>query len=85
LRLGGGNQFGYLYGSFAHFGDGIELGYGGYYDSAGNWQGKTDWYRGTLRVGYGELSFYYGYGHTSIEVFRIDGDPPTFTYNTTTD
>ena len=35
LQLGGGNSFGFLYGSWPALGDGIHLGYNYYYDGAG--------------------------------------------------
>jgi hypothetical protein len=35
LRMGGGNSFGFLYGSFAALGDGIHLSYNHYYDASG--------------------------------------------------
>lgn len=35
LQIGGGNSFGYLYGSFPAFGDGIHLGYNYYADAGG--------------------------------------------------
>ncbi len=36
LELSGGNSSGFLYGSFAYFGDGVHLGYNFYADAAGN-------------------------------------------------
>ncbi len=35
MSLGGGNSYGYLYGSYPALGDGIHLGYNYYYDAAG--------------------------------------------------
>jgi hypothetical protein len=35
LQLGGGNSWGYLYGSYLQLGDGIHLGYNHYYDALG--------------------------------------------------
>ena len=35
LRVGGGNSYGYLYGSYAALGDGLHLGYNYYFDAGG--------------------------------------------------
>lgn len=59
MRVGGGNQYGYLFGSFAGTGDGIELGYNFYYDSSGAGQiGTAAGGTAYLQVGYGEFKFF---------------------------
>lgn len=59
VRLGGGNQFGYLFTSFPGTGDGIELGYNFYYDSSGTGQiGTTGGGTAYFQVGYGEFKWF---------------------------
>jgi len=61
LKFGGGNSFGYLYGSFPALNDGVHLGYNYYYDAGGaghvsNTGGATS----RLSVGYGFVGIYVG-------------------------
>lgn len=59
VRLGGGNQYGYLFGSFAGTGDGVELGYNFYYDSSGTGQiGTTGGGTAYFQVSYGEFKWF---------------------------
>ena len=72
LRLGGGNAWGYLYGSFNGLGDGIHLGYNYYYDAGGaghvlNSGGGTS----RLSAGYGDIQLATG-GVNSAPVVRLD-------------
>jgi hypothetical protein len=58
LRLGGGNSYGYLYGSYPWLGDGIHLGYNYYADASGvghihNTGGQCS----RLTMGYGTILF----------------------------
>ena len=54
LTLGGGNSYGYLYGSYQNLGDGIHLGYNFYEDAGGNYvQPARDGGTSRLTVGYG--------------------------------
>jgi len=57
LRIGGGNSSGFLYGSFARFGDGIHLGYNYYADSLGtNRIVQPDGPTSRLTLGYGHAA-----------------------------
>ncbi|HEY3913862.1 MAG TPA: tail fiber domain-containing protein [Verrucomicrobiae bacterium] len=61
LSLGGGNSTGFLYGSYAAYGDGIHLGYNFYADSGGaghviNTGGATS----RISTGYGYIGLYVG-------------------------
>ena len=66
LQLGGGNSFGYLYGSFPALGDGLSLGYNYYYDAAGTAHcyvpaGPTS----RLSLGYGSIALATGAANTA--------------------
>ncbi len=57
LRIGGGNSDGFLYGSFAHFGDGIHIGYNYFADAAGvNRIIRSDGGASRVSMGYGFLA-----------------------------
>lgn len=77
VRLGGGNQFGYLFTSFPGTGDGIELGYNFYYDSSGTGQiGTTGGGTAYFQVGYGEFKWFAanaGAGNP-VEKAALNGD-----------
>jgi len=55
LIMGGGNSFGYLYGSFPFLGDGIHLGYNYFYDGSGGHIVHSDGATSRLTVGYGAI------------------------------
>ncbi|HEV8538738.1 MAG TPA: tail fiber domain-containing protein [Bacteroidota bacterium] len=61
LRIGGGNSSGFLYGSYAAHGDGIQMGYNCYFDATGNQVipnigGATS----RLSLGYGRIGLWIG-------------------------
>jgi hypothetical protein len=61
LSLSGGNALGYLYGSFARFGDGIHLGYNYYADANGSGHiSNTGGPTSRLSLGYGEIGMWFG-------------------------
>ncbi|HEV8538739.1 MAG TPA: tail fiber domain-containing protein [Bacteroidota bacterium] len=67
LRIGGGNSSGFLYGSYAKYGDGIHLGYNYYADAAGN---------GVIANAGGAASrLSLGYGYIGLYVGAVNGDP----------
>jgi len=54
LIIGGGNSFGYLYGSYPGLGDGIHMGYNYFYDASGRGHAfATDGQTSRITVGYG--------------------------------
>jgi hypothetical protein len=56
LQLGGGNSWGYLYGSYPALGDGIHLGYNYYYDAAGHGHlTRSGGATSRLTLGYGKI------------------------------
>jgi hypothetical protein len=66
LRVGGGNSYGYLYGSYAALGDGLHLGYNYYFDAGGvghciNQDGAT----ARLTTGYGVIALATGPPNTA--------------------
>ncbi|MFN0080478.1 MAG: tail fiber domain-containing protein [Prosthecobacter sp.] len=56
LSLGGGNAWGYLYGSFAGYGDGVHFGYNHYKDAAGSNAGSNGAATSRISAGYGTVS-----------------------------
>lgn len=76
VRLGGGNQYGYLFGSYPGTGDGVELGYNFYYDSSGTGQiGTTAGNTAYLQVGFGTFGFYSQSAGAGNPVLRADMTP----------
>lgn len=77
VRLGGGNQYGYLFGSFSGAGDGINISYNFYYDSSGTGQiGTSGGGTAYFQVAYGEFKFHVanaGLGNP-VEKARMNGD-----------
>lgn len=55
LAISGGNANGYIYGSFAGYGDGIHIGYNHYKDAAGNSVGSNGADTSRISVGYGSV------------------------------
>lgn len=59
VRMGGGNQYGYVFGSFPGTGDGICIGYNFYYNSSGTGQvGNSGGGTAYIQVGYGDIQFF---------------------------
>ncbi|MCK9603581.1 MAG: hypothetical protein M0R66_04400 [Candidatus Omnitrophica bacterium] len=58
-RIGGGNSSGYWFGSYAALGEGMNFGYNGYYNAAGNWvwNGGPYW-SSLMRLGYGRINMF---------------------------
>src|SRR5207245_9659947 len=75
LIMGGGNSFGYLYGSYPRYGDGIHLGYNYFADAGGTDHViRTDGPTSRLAVGYGVITLATG----------VVGAPPTISRLTVT-
>jgi hypothetical protein len=74
FSIGGGNSYGYMYGSFLGLGDGIHMGYNYYYDAAGNGQ--------LIHAGGGTSRISAGYGGVQLATGDINA-PPTVRLNIT--
>lgn len=74
MRIGGGNSDGFLYGSFARFGDGIHLGYNYYADASGtNRVIRSDGQTSRISMGYGNIKLAIGIpGQPPVDVFSIN-------------
>jgi hypothetical protein len=74
LRIGGGNSDGFLYGSFARFGDGIHMGYNYYADAGGNNRVvRSDGQTSRISMGYGSISLAVGSANQPpVDRFTID-------------
>ena len=73
FALGGGNSFGYLYGSYPKWGDGVHLGYNYYADASGaghvaNTAGATS----RISADYGEVVLAVGAVNTAPSTVRVD-------------
>ncbi|MBM4253743.1 MAG: hypothetical protein FJ146_17380 [Deltaproteobacteria bacterium] len=55
VSVGGGNSFGYIYGSFAGLGDGMHLGYNGYYNAAGSFVSRNAYASSRLSLMYNRI------------------------------
>ncbi len=84
FSIGGGNSYGYLYGSYPALGDGIHMGYNYYYDGAGNGQ-LIHSGGGTSRIsaGYGGIQLATGDVNAAPTV-RLDITPTTVTVKNAT-
>lgn len=76
VRIGGGNQFGYIYGSYPALGDGIHFGYNLYADQAGSqFIGVTDGGTSRISAGYGTVTMSTGAPNTGLPVDRLHINP----------
>jgi len=67
FSIGGGNSYGYLYGSYPGLGDGIHMGYNYYYDAAGNGQ--------LIHSGGGTSRISAGYGGIQLATGDVNAAP----------
>ena len=75
FTLGGGNSFGYLYGAYPTFGDGIHLGYNIYYDANGNGHiGNPGGATSRITAGYGVIKLDIGGVNAQPNTDRLVAD-----------
>jgi hypothetical protein len=73
FSLGGGNSYGYIYGSYPLLGDGVHMGYNWYSDASGvghvvNTGGGTS----RISAGYGEVRLLVGLANAAPNTLRVD-------------
>lgn len=74
LQMGGGNSYGYLFGSYSGLGDGIYLGYNVYYNAAGTTVYPVNFYSSLLSVNYASIALKVSSAFSSAptNVFTVD-------------
>lgn len=60
IRVGGGNSYGYIYGAFAKYGDGMHLGYNFFNDNTNNVIHNGAGLTSRLTIGYANMAAYVG-------------------------